>query len=426
MKLDEIKVGDWVTQYDSGYWQVVDVLPQYATYDYKDVNLKHKKGDLIGHLALLKKGFTSTKKFKMDFASCNIVWCKKVDKETTDFINSFFHDNLEEKKQFETAIYKERPTIMSIWLELERNEQVEEITKLLRKLPEKFNDSKWNKFLDKNKLRKMLIDNLSYARNKELVSVIYLKLFPWEFNKKNDSFLYFEPEIMLVDNIKKKNTTTEKNIKKPKDSIDELYEKVLKDDNPYLLKDIDYPEGYPVFKYFVNPLRTKSVIKSNVLCECCGKSKEYSYVAGMESEDIEIDVKNLCLDCIASGDAAKKFNGVFTPYSSIANRTADKNITEEIMYRTPSFATWQEKEWLSHCKTPCTYIGQVYIGDLLKIGIYKQVRTELSKTFYYQNMPMTVAEIDDMLINMVEDSSLEGHLFKCTQCGRYKLHIDLD
>jgi uncharacterized protein CbrC (UPF0167 family) len=39
---------------------------------------------------------------------------------------------------------------------------------------------------------------------------------------------------------------------------------------------------------------------------------------------------------------------------------------------------------------------------------------------------MTVAQIDEVLINMVEGSSLEGHLFKCTQCGRYRLHVDLD
>lgn len=239
------------------------------------------------------------------------------------------------------------------------------------------------------------------------------------FRKKKDS-----KEIANNDLPKE---VSEKNIQKSKNNIDELHLKVLKESNPYLLKDIDYPDDYPVFKYFPNPIRTKSMVKSTAPCECCGKSKEYSYVAGMEyNPEIEVEVRNLCLDCIANGAATKKFNSAFTSYSSIANRKADKKITEEIMYRTPSFTTWQEKEWLSHCKTPCIYIGQVYIGDLLKMGIYKQVRTELAKTFYYQNMPMTVSQIDELLINMVEGSSLEGHLFRCTQCGRYKLYTDLD
>lgn len=170
------------------------------------------------------------------------------------------------------------------------------------------------------------------------------------------------------------------------------------------------------------------IIESQIPCECCGKSGKRSYVAGIDhyTKQEEKEVKNLCLNCIADGEAIKKFGGAFTDKRFIANRTANKNITEEIMYRTPSFSTWQEKEWLSHCKTPCAYIGQVYIGDLLKLGIYKQVRTDLAKDFYYKQMPMTVAEIDDMLIQMTEGSSLEGHLFKCVQCEKYRLHIDLD
>jgi len=142
--------------------------------------------------------------------------------------------------------------------------------------------------------------------------------------------------------------------------------------------------------------------------------------------DFDDEAGFFCLNCVASGEAAQKFKIAFTQRCEIANRTTDKAATEEIMYRTPSFSTWQDREWLSHCKMPCAYIGQVYIGDLLKLGIYKQVRTELAKTFYYKNMPMTIAEIDDMLIQMTEDSSLCGQLFQCVVCGKYKLHTDLD
>lgn len=208
----------------------------------------------------------------------------------------------------------------------------------------------------------------------------------------------------------------------PQKTIEELYEEALKEPNPYLLKDIEYPPEYPTFKFFPNPLRTPSVVESSAPCECCGKVDKYSYVAGIDgytdSKGDFADVNNLCLYCIVNGEAIKKFGGAFTDKSSIANRTADKAITEEIMYRTPSFSTWQDKEWLSHCKLPCVYIGRVYIADLFKMGIYKQVRTELSKTLYHKQMPMTIAEIDDMLIQMTEGSSLEGHLFKCTVCGK--------
>jgi uncharacterized protein CbrC (UPF0167 family) len=214
-----------------------------------------------------------------------------------------------------------------------------------------------------------------------------------------------------------------------KRTLEELYAEALDCPTPYLLKDIEYPSEYPTFRFFPNPLRTPSVIESSVPCECCGRIDKYSYVAGIEyySEGEEPpEVNNLCLFCISNGEAIKKFGGEFTHRGFIANRTADKAITEEIMYRTPSFMTWQEKEWLSHCKLPCIYIGQVYTADLFKLGIYKQVRTDLSKTFYYKQMPMTVAEIDDMLIGLGEGSCLEGHLFKCTVCGKYRLSLDLD
>ena len=206
-------------------------------------------------------------------------------------------------------------------------------------------------------------------------------------------------------------------------TFEELEKYALSDPSHFLLKNVDCTDDYPKFKFFPNLLSSKSVIESSEPCQCCGKVDKYSYVAGMFCEE---EIVHLCLNCIANGEAAKKFKGEFYDRKAIANRTTDKDATDEIMYRTPTYVSWQDPEWLSHCKTPCIYIGQVYIGDLFKLGIYKQVRTELAKTFYYKQMPMTIAEIDDMLVDMVEDSSLEGHLFKCITCDKYKLHIDLD
>ena len=32
--LTTLKVGDWVTQYSAGYWQIVGIFPKYADEDY--------------------------------------------------------------------------------------------------------------------------------------------------------------------------------------------------------------------------------------------------------------------------------------------------------------------------------------------------------------------------------------------------------
>ena len=33
-QLTALKVGDWVTQYSTGYWMVVEIFPKYADEDY--------------------------------------------------------------------------------------------------------------------------------------------------------------------------------------------------------------------------------------------------------------------------------------------------------------------------------------------------------------------------------------------------------
>lgn len=38
-----IKIGDWVTQYCAGYWQVVDIKPKYADEDVNNQDFQYKK-----------------------------------------------------------------------------------------------------------------------------------------------------------------------------------------------------------------------------------------------------------------------------------------------------------------------------------------------------------------------------------------------
>lgn len=198
MKINEIKIGDWVTQYDSGYWKVLKILPQYATEDYKSEKVNWKKGELIGYLSLLKKGFTSKMKYRLDCKSCNIEWYKKVDDSINTFINEYFKDNIKQKEEFDKAEYKERPVITSIWLELDNKDQIEKIQEWFKVLPSKFNSIELDDLLIKKDIKKMIIANPSWAKNDELVGIIYLHSHLWEFDSKKTSFLYFNPQIQLA------------------------------------------------------------------------------------------------------------------------------------------------------------------------------------------------------------------------------------
>lgn len=54
----DLHIGSWYTGYNAGFWQLMEVIPKYASFDYLDENTKWNKGDLIGQWCILKKAFT--------------------------------------------------------------------------------------------------------------------------------------------------------------------------------------------------------------------------------------------------------------------------------------------------------------------------------------------------------------------------------
>ena len=52
--MSQIKIGDFVTGYGSGYWQLIDIKPRIATEDYNSEDVHWKKGQVIGQWAVLK------------------------------------------------------------------------------------------------------------------------------------------------------------------------------------------------------------------------------------------------------------------------------------------------------------------------------------------------------------------------------------
>ena len=58
------QIGDWVTQYSVGYWQVVDIKAKYAEEDSGYGKQFWKKGEQIGKWVFLKKAFTPKMKIQ--------------------------------------------------------------------------------------------------------------------------------------------------------------------------------------------------------------------------------------------------------------------------------------------------------------------------------------------------------------------------
>lgn len=168
-------------------------------------------------------------------------------------------------------------------------------------------------------------------------------------------------------------------------------------------------KNLPVFKYNPNVYDTEMVEFSEGRCQCCGR-KVYAYIQGVYSKE---DLGCICMDCIASGEAADKFNATFIQGADAVDNVKAK---DELFHRTPGYLSWQGENWVACCDDYCEYIGTVGTKELEELGI----ADELFKA------DGSFDGWKDARKNLVKDGSLCGYLFKCLHCGKYHLRVDAE
>ena len=89
----------------------------------------------------------------------------------------------------------------------------------------------------------------------------------------------------------------------------------------------------PFFKYHPNPLATRAFTQAQyaVVCDCCGCSTHIYYDGPFYAID---DINYLCPNCIASGAAAKKFDGAFQDDGCLETEVLDAEKVDELIHRT--------------------------------------------------------------------------------------------
>ncbi len=141
-----IKIGDFVTSCEAGYWQLIDVKPKIATEDYSGPSASWKKGEVIGKWAILKKAFTPKMKPKIDFSYVDSTWVRPVSAEISAEISKYFGENPDYKAKFESAVPTFRPMITNCWLDLPEECEAD-FVRLMDKLPKQFTmDDFWKIF----------------------------------------------------------------------------------------------------------------------------------------------------------------------------------------------------------------------------------------------------------------------------------------
>lgn len=87
--------------------------------------------------------------------------------------------------------------------------------------------------------------------------------------------------------------------------------------------------GLPAFRYHPNPLETGAFEESadGVVCDCCGKTTHIFYTAPFYAVE---DIAYLCPECIANGEAARKYDGSFQDDFSVDDGVDDPEKLDEL------------------------------------------------------------------------------------------------
>ncbi|MGJ1204076.1 CbrC family protein [Sphingobacterium lactis] len=169
----------------------------------------------------------------------------------------------------------------------------------------------------------------------------------------------------------------------------------------------------PKFKYSPNAYTLPIFEEEEGFCSACNENRNLRYNCSFYSIE---EPEYICPWCIENGKAAETFEGEFNDYEGIEN---SKNISKELLLavseRTPSYPSWQQEVWLTHCNQPCAFIG---FADYNTIEPFME---ELQDDI--NNLGI---DREFILRNLRTDGRVVGYLFQCLNCKQHRLHVDSD
>ena len=177
-------------------------------------------------------------------------------------------------------------------------------------------------------------------------------------------------------------------------------------------------ESLPEFKYHPDPVGTGEVCRSDSECIVCGRRRGYVYVSAPYTAVDDDLHERICPWCIASGDAAQRYNAHFANVDDCFEEVADSEAKTELLRRTPGYIGWQDNQWRAHCGDFCAYLGRVGGAELREYGdeVCRQVFPDLAMTF---------SSIEEALDGLNKVGDTTGYLFRCLKCGHHRLHWDM-
>ena len=132
----------------------------------------------------------------------------------------------------------------------------------------------------------------------------------------------------------------------------------------------------------------------------------------------------ICPWCIASGAAHEKFDAEFTDRDGIEDFNdeddAPDHVKDEVAFRTPGFAGWQQERWWIHCKDAAEFIGR---GGKAEIeGYGEELRLAIQDSTGLSDGP----KWDRFYNALSKTDPPSAYLFRCRHCGKYGGYTDTD
>ena len=176
----------------------------------------------------------------------------------------------------------------------------------------------------------------------------------------------------------------------------------------------------PAFRYHPDPVATASARSSDAPCDICGARSGYRYAGPIVGEQAD----NVCLDCIASGAAARTLaspdgQAEFTDVGWGVPDEVPAVVLDELAHRTPGFLGWQQEHWLYHCADAAEFLGRAGLPELETLpDALASLRDEAAELGQGRD------EADEWIQRLRVDGDLTAYLFRCLHCGTHLAYSD--
>lgn len=176
----------------------------------------------------------------------------------------------------------------------------------------------------------------------------------------------------------------------------------------------------PKFRYHPDPVATGSLKPSTQTCVCCGQARGFIYTGPVLAADEHEE--DICPWCIADGSAHDKLDAEFTDRAAVGDSgkwaKVPAAVADEVAFRTPGFAGWQQERWFTCCGDAALFLGRAGFAEVSAHG--PALATALRAELGWDEGPEWQKYLRALSLN----DEPTAYLFRCAHCQQINGYSD--